>query len=126
MARFQPNFFVLVTLVTLSCSLTGSTLAQGLPPALPFGTGQQICDYKYAIPSGEDCSKYAPALQQTLDAVQRDMDRVKLQFVSQNTVLLEEIRKLKEEVRHWTGAGNDDLTVGLTSLVTAFLIVIVG
>lgn len=63
-----------------------------------FGTGQQICNYQYAIPNGGNCVTYGPALEQKLDAVQQDMDRTKLQYVSENTIMREELRKLSQQV----------------------------
>ena len=97
MAPLQKAFLLTTCLFLFSW---GSALAQGLPPATLFGTGQQICNYQYAIPNGGNCVTYGPALEQKLSAVQQDMDRIKLQYVSTNSVLREELRKLRQQV-HW-------------------------
>ena len=96
MAPLQQVFLFTTSLLLSSL---GSALAQGLPPATLFGTGQQICNYQYAIPNGGNCVTYGPALEQKLSAVQQDMDRIKLQYVSENTILREELRKLRQQVR---------------------------
>lgn len=96
MAKIQLQQ-VLFTTAWFLCAW-GSAVAQGLPPATLFGTGQQICNYQYAIPNGGNCVTYGPALEQKLSAVQQDVDRSKLQYVSQNTIILEEIRKLRQQV----------------------------
>ena len=97
MAPLQKAFLLTTCLFLFSW---GSALAQGLPPATLFGTGQQICNYQYAIPNGGNCVTYGPALEQKLSAVQQDVDRIKLQYVSTNSVLREELRKLRQQV-YW-------------------------
>ncbi|KAL8568799.1 hypothetical protein ACOMHN_000082 [Nucella lapillus] len=83
-----------------------------------FGTGQRICNYQYAISSGGNCATYGPSLERHLDAVQQDMDSLKLQYVSQNTVLQEEIRKLRQRAST-TDANVNDLGKDLKNLQTS-------
>lgn len=83
-----------------------------------FGTGQQICNYQYAIPHDGNCVTYGPALERKLDAVQQDMDRTKLQYVSENSVLREELRKLNQQSSA-TDINLQDLTKEVKNLQTA-------
>jgi len=72
----------------------------GAVPQL-FGTGQQICNYQYAIPNGGNCVTFGPALEQKLDALQREVGRSQLQQVAENTILSEhgdELNKLKQQL----------------------------
>ena len=77
---------------------------------IPLGVSkkQPTCKYEFTVPDAKGaCSATSTALEQKIDNVKQDLDRTRLQYVSQNSIVQGTLAQLQTDTKMYVSKVND-------------------
>ncbi|XP_063433114.1 uncharacterized protein LOC134715115 [Mytilus trossulus] len=77
---------------------------------IPLGVSkkQPTCKYEFTVPDAKGaCSATSTALEQKIDNVKQDLDRTRLQYVSQNSIVQGTLSQLQTDTKMYVSKVND-------------------